>query len=116
MGRPKKIISNKHCPRCGTQHTKPGLFCSRSCANVREHSDLDKINKSISVAAYYKTEAAETHKWKLSHIANAARLIKNDSTVEMPTEEDMGEPIAPDYYEEDLRSKRSGRDIWFDCD
>ena len=26
----------KHCPKCNTEHTKTGIFCSRSCANSRE--------------------------------------------------------------------------------
>jgi hypothetical protein len=25
----------KKCPKCGTQHSKPGKFCSRTCANSR---------------------------------------------------------------------------------
>ena len=116
MGRKKKPLVEKKCPRCGTLHVKKGTFCSLSCANVREHSDADKLNKSVSVAAYYKTESAEVHKWKLSHIANAARQYQKDSTVVMPTEEDMEEPLSPSTYEEDLRAHRSGRDIWFDAD
>lgn len=28
----------KSCPRCGNPHEKTGTFCSRSCANARNHS------------------------------------------------------------------------------
>lgn len=116
MGRKKKIRPEKDCPRCGTKHTKPGEFCSRSCANVREHSELDKINKSLSVQKYYKTDEAEVHKWKLSHIARAAKLHITDSTAVMPTIEDMEPPLPPVDYYEDNNSTRSGRDVWFDCE
>lgn len=116
MGRPKKIISEKECPRCGTKHTKPGTFCSRTCANVREHSELDKINKSLSVQKYYKTDEAEVHKWKLSHIARAAKQTLTDVNVEMPTLEDMEPPLPPVEHYENTNTTRSGRDIWFDCD
>ena len=32
----------KECPRCNTKHDKNGIYCSRSCANVRKHSDETK--------------------------------------------------------------------------
>jgi len=92
------------------------VYCSYSCANVREHSEEDKLNKSVAVAAYHKTEEAEEHKWKLSHIARAARQYQTDSTVIMPTIEDMEPPLPPQDYEEHYRGRVSGRDIWFDAD
>lgn len=116
MGRPKKIQSEKECPRCRAKHYKRGAFCSRSCANVREHSDLDKINKSLSVQKYYKTDASELHKWKLSNIARAAKQSITDSTIVMPTVDDMEPPLPPDDTNESLRSRVSGRDVWFDVD
>ena len=36
----------KTCAKCGTQHTKNGTYCSRSCANSRVWSDEDKLKKS----------------------------------------------------------------------
>lgn len=116
MGRKKKIRPEKECPRCGTLHIKRGVYCSYSCANVREHSELDKINKGIAVAAYHKTEAAEEHKWKLTHIAKAARQYQTDSTTVMPTEEDMGIPLPPSEEYDDLYGRVSGRDVWYDVD
>jgi hypothetical protein len=116
MGRKKKIRPEKKCPRCGFIHTKSGAFCSYSCANVRQHSEQDKQNKAAAVAAYHRTEAAEEHKWKLQHIAAAARRTQFDSTVVMPKEEDMGIPLPPSQYEDDFGSRKSGRDIWFDVD
>jgi hypothetical protein len=39
----------KACPRCNTAHNKTGIYCSRSCANVRRHSDETKQKISASV-------------------------------------------------------------------
>lgn len=39
----------KQCPKCGTDHTKPGTFCSRACANSRLFSDNAKLKKSIAL-------------------------------------------------------------------
>ena len=36
----------KQCPKCNKEHEKPGLYCSRSCANSREWSK--EINKKRS--------------------------------------------------------------------
>ena len=115
MGRRKKIRPEKTCPRCGKTHNLPGTFCSRSCANVRQHSEQDKQNKSESVARYFRTQDTEEHRWKLSHIMNAARMSITDSTVEMPSEEDMGIPLPPSQYDEEIGS-RVGNDIWFDVE
>ena len=38
----------KTCPKCNTLHSKPGIFCTRTCANSRAWSDQDKANKSIA--------------------------------------------------------------------
>jgi len=39
----------KICPRCNKEHTKKGIYCSRECANVREHSEETKQKISNSV-------------------------------------------------------------------
>ena len=36
------IYSKKICQKCGTEHYKSGIFCSRSCANSRSHSKETK--------------------------------------------------------------------------
>ena len=43
----------KICPKCGTEHDKNGLYCSRSCANSRTWSDEDKLKKSVSGKKYW---------------------------------------------------------------
>lgn len=39
----------KTCPRCGKLHSKPGTYCSRSCANVRTKSEevKEKTRRSV---------------------------------------------------------------------
>lgn len=42
------------CPKCASEHNKPGKFCSRKCANSRNFTDLSKDKKSASNKAYYE--------------------------------------------------------------
>lgn len=42
----------KECPRCSTKHHKNGTYCSRSCANVRIHSEETKKKISESTIKY----------------------------------------------------------------
>jgi hypothetical protein len=41
----------KECPRCSTEHNKPGIYCCRSCANVRNHNEdtKKKIGNSVKL-------------------------------------------------------------------
>lgn len=39
----------KQCPKCNTEHNKPGTFCSRTCANSRVFSDSAKLKKSVAL-------------------------------------------------------------------
>lgn len=41
----------KHCPKCGAEHDKPGIFCSRSCANSRVRDQAFKDNASAYAKA-----------------------------------------------------------------
>lgn len=45
----------KPCPKCMNLHDKPGLFCSRRCANSRIKSIEDRKNVSNSLKAFYST-------------------------------------------------------------
>ena len=38
----------KQCPKCGSDHNKLGIFCSRKCANSRVFSDETNARRSIS--------------------------------------------------------------------
>jgi hypothetical protein len=44
--KPKKDKPIKICPKCGTEHTKDGTFCSRSCGNSRVRTEEFKQNLS----------------------------------------------------------------------
>jgi endogenous inhibitor of DNA gyrase (YacG/DUF329 family) len=45
----------KTCPRCNTVHNKRGPFCSRSCGNVREHTEEDKKIRRKKLLEYNQT-------------------------------------------------------------
>jgi hypothetical protein len=38
----------KDCPNCTKNHEKPGIYCSRHCANSRTWSQEDKDKKSVA--------------------------------------------------------------------
>jgi|APFre7841882654_1041346.scaffolds.fasta_scaffold154089_2 hypothetical protein len=38
----------KYCPKCNNEHNKPGMFCSRSCANSRVWSEETNLKRSIT--------------------------------------------------------------------
>lgn len=42
-------MTTKTCPKCGAEHTKPGTFCTRKCANARVFTP--EANKKRSIAA-----------------------------------------------------------------
>ena len=53
----------KKCPRCGKDHRKKGTYCSRSCANVRVHTQKDKDIRREKLLKYHETpEGAATRK------------------------------------------------------
>lgn len=45
----------KECPKCKELHEKPGIFCSRSCANSRVFSDEACLKKSIALKGVKRT-------------------------------------------------------------
>ena len=62
--KPKKI---KICPRCGAEHTKRRVYCSRSCGNVRQWTDQQRKNKSIANKKYFfETDEGEVKRWQMS--------------------------------------------------
>jgi hypothetical protein len=68
----------KQCPKCPNMHEKPGIFCSRSCANSRVFSEESKIKKSVALKG--KTAVrADIETWKknlsVSHKARSDRRL-----------------------------------------
>lgn len=44
----------KICPKCEITHSKPGKFCSRTCANSRSFTEESRLKKSRSAKDHYK--------------------------------------------------------------
>ena len=49
----------KVCPKCNTEHNKPGLYCSRSCANSRAFTAEAKNKKSLANKKFYDALSPE---------------------------------------------------------
>lgn len=46
-------MNEKRCPKCNTLHAKPGMFCSRKCANSRTFSEETRSKKSEAANRHY---------------------------------------------------------------
>lgn len=60
----------KLCPKCNSNHNKPGIFCSRSCANSRTFSVCSRRKKSEANKNFYKTENGKQKKENLAKKAS----------------------------------------------
>ena len=58
--------TTKTCPKCGTQHSKPGKFCTRACANSRQWSEEQKQVFSEKQKDYMARDESEYHRYKKS--------------------------------------------------
>ena len=76
----------KLCPKCNTAHSKPGIFCSRTCANSRTWTDEQKANRSQQLKEIFskvsKTKLKERSlKGSTARSAtNKERLLSSDTT------------------------------------
>lgn len=61
----------KKCPRCDRTHQKKGTFCSRTCANVRVHSEEDKEKRRKKLLEYHQTPEGAATREKASKFAMA---------------------------------------------
>lgn len=66
----------KTCPRCNKQHSKRGPYCSRSCGNVREHTDEDKAVRSQKLTEYHLTPEGAATREKSSRMMSAKNTGK----------------------------------------
>jgi hypothetical protein len=46
----------KICPKCNTQHNKPGTYCCRSCANSRKFTDETRLLKSRANKEFFASD------------------------------------------------------------
>lgn len=106
----------KPCPKCGTPHEKPGKFCSRSCANARQHSP-ELYKKMIEAMAKTRRETPLTEK-QLAHLRKIGR-IKNQDTRERILSSPF-ETWPRQYIKEKLFEEQDGKclscsnDTWLD--
>jgi len=56
----------KICPKCGDEHQKKGVYCSRPCANSRIFTEEAKRKKSIANKKYYENLSDEEKAKKTS--------------------------------------------------
>ncbi len=56
----------KTCPKCETEHKKPGKFCSRACANSRQWTEEHKQVFSEKQKEYMARDESEYHRYKKS--------------------------------------------------
>jgi len=88
--------AQKTCPRCGTTHNKRGPYCSRSCGNVREHTEEDKSIRSQKLLEYHQTPEGVATREKSSRIMTAKR--KGEEWEEVNVEEyAVNIPDVTDY-------------------
>ncbi len=91
--------SEKTCPNCGTVHKKRGPFCSRSCGNIRTHTEEDKAIRSKKLLEYHQTPEGLATREKTSRIMTAKR--KGEDWEEVGAEDyAVGIPDVTDYAAE----------------
>jgi hypothetical protein len=106
----------KTCPKCSTEHTKPGKFCSRACANSRQWNTEQKKVFSEKQAAYMAREESEEHRYKKSiqtQMLQRAGIMGTGGLVE-DAEDIMTNP--DDYFfvppRDDGDNFSDGNDYW----
>ena len=106
----------KTCPKCSTEHTKPGKFCSRACANSRQWNEEQKKVFSEKQAAYMAREESEEHRYKKSiqtQMLQRAGIMGTGGLVE-DAEDIMTNP--DDYFfvppRDDGDNFSDGNDYW----
>jgi len=52
-------VQQKLCPRCLSDHTKPGIYCSRACANSRQFSAETNERKRIAAKRVWDSLSSE---------------------------------------------------------
>jgi hypothetical protein len=80
----------KHCPKCNKEHNKPGIFCSRSCANARTWTPEQNTKRGKSVSAAWEKIDAETRRVITANSVQKSKearefKILNTDTTELST-------------------------------
>ena len=56
----------KTCPKCNSEHTKTGVYCSRKCANSRTFTEEARQKKSVANKKHWNTLSDEDKQKKVS--------------------------------------------------
>lgn len=109
------VYREKNCPTCGIAHKKRGPYCSRSCGNIREHTQETKEILREKTAEYYNSPEGIATRKKLSEKATA---MNTDTPYDMLSPDDYAIDI-PDVSQ--VRTMKpnefsDGHDIWFTDD
>lgn len=84
---PRIKRSMKICPKCSEQHTKPGTFCSRTCANSREWSDeSNRLRSSTAKSTASQRSPDQRQEMTRKAVAKVVELADHRRLV-TPTEE-----------------------------
>jgi 5-methylcytosine-specific restriction endonuclease McrA len=67
----------KNCPKCNVEHSKPGIFCSRKCANSRSFSDESKAKKSTANIGKTRRKTPISPEERASNIAKTKAWALN---------------------------------------
>ena len=68
----------KKCPRCSLNHNKKGLYCSRSCANARTHSEERKKHISEKIKQLWENDRQRyTSIWTEEKRKQQSDIMKN---------------------------------------
>jgi endogenous inhibitor of DNA gyrase (YacG/DUF329 family) len=106
----------KNCPKCGNEHSKPGKFCSRACANSRQWNEEQKKVFSEKQKEYMASDDSEYHRYKRQ--IQTKMLIKagimGNNIAEGRREDIMTDP--EDYFllppRDDHDKFVEGGDVW----
>jgi 5-methylcytosine-specific restriction endonuclease McrA len=103
----------KICQKCGINHSKSGIYCSRTCANSRTHSEDTriKIKNSLKGKTTTRSPDPESRKKWLEKL-KATRLKKY---LETPFDElGMENRRRRVFEEQEYKCNRCGIDKWLD--
>lgn len=67
----------KQCPKCLSDHSKDGVFCSRSCANSRVFSSEALQKKSIANKKYFLSKLSSEEIAQRERISTKVLVVKN---------------------------------------
>ncbi len=107
----------KKCPKCDKEHDKPGLFCSRSCANSRTFSEEAKIKKSTANKKFYQS-LSEDEKDKIHKRLLLLSLNKQGYQLELLMSKDFDTLAYQSkrkrvLIEQDFKCNTCHIDTWF---